>query len=352
VKESSKKKPDGILERIKSTSFPPAAVAGALASFAGAAFGKQSMPQEKRKVNAALVQISPAQSKPASASAPMKLDVEFSQPSVLQVRLQHSLSGIAVGLADEIFVLGDGEVRIFDSSGQNVRKWKAINGASCIAVGEDLRVYLGAAGRVEIFDIEGHHRGGFGAGEPGKPAEITALKVLPNEILIADAAGKYIRRYSHDGKSLGKIGNRTKTGGFMLPNRSLDIDVDSKGTVIATDPGRHRVSFWLLDGTPVRHFGKFGLLNQEDFVGCCNPVNIALTGDGKIVTAEKVVPRIKVFSPVGKLLALIGPEYFDPKCTHIHLAIDSKGRILAADPVRLEVKIFSVVLKSGGRESA
>ena len=70
-------------------------------------------------------------------------------------------------------------------------------------------------------------------------------------------------------------------------------------------------------------------------------MNIAVAPDGKIVTAEKVIARIKVFDPSGKLLALIGPEPFDPMCTHLHLAVDSKGRIVVADPVRREVKVFS-----------
>ena len=63
-------------------------------------------------------------------------------------------------------------------------------------------------------------------------------------------------------------------------------------------------------------------------------MNLATTPDGKVVTAEKMVARVKVFEPDGRLLAVIGPEHFDPKCTQIHLAVDSKGRILAADPVR------------------
>jgi hypothetical protein len=111
------------------------------------------------------------------------------------------------------------------------------------------------------------------------------------------------------------------------------------------------VSFWTLDGAPIRHFGKFGLMNPEDFVGCCNPVNLAFTSDGRIVTAEKVIPRVKVFDSAGKLLGLIGPEHFDPRCTHLYLAVDSKGRILVADPVRLEMKVFSAIVKPGGREN-
>jgi hypothetical protein len=60
-----------------------------------------------------------------------------------------------------------------------------------------------------------------------------------------------------------------------------------------------------------------------------------------------MVARVKVYEPDGRLLALIGPENFDPNCVHIYLAVDSKGRILAGDPVRRVVKIFSPVVKVG-----
>ena len=348
--ESSKTKPGELLQRLKSVSSPAAAVAGAFVSFAGAALGKPSKPPIQGSAGMPLVQLSAASSKGLPAS--VKLELEYSTPIVLRGKFRQSLTGIAVGPNDRIFVLGDGEARVFGRDGTEVRKWKAPNGASCIAVSDEARVYFGAAGRVEIFDIEGNHKAGFDAGEPGNPASITAIKVLSKEILVADAAVRYVRRYAHDGKRLGAVGTQTKTGGFMLPNHSLDIDVDSKGVLIAADSGRHRVSSWTLDGTPIRHFGKFGLLNPEDFVGCCNPVNIALAPNGTIVTAEKVIPRIKVYNTEGKLLALIGPEHFDSKCTRLHLAIDSQGRIFVADPIRLEVKIFSVAAKSGGQERA
>jgi sugar lactone lactonase YvrE len=133
----------------------------------------------------------------------------------------------------------------------------------------------------------------------------------------------------------------------MLPNRSLDIDVDSKGVVWATDSGRHKVTAWAMDGAPRGSFGKFGMANPEDFVGCCNPVNLAVAPDGRIVTGEKMVARVKVYEPDGRLLAVIGPEHFDPACTHIHLAVDSKGRILAGDPVRRVIRVFVPVVRKG-----
>jgi sugar lactone lactonase YvrE len=209
-------------------------------------------------------------------------------------------------------------------------------------VGADDRVYIGSAGRVDVYDASGKNVAGFTAGEKGKPADVTAIAVFGVEILVADAQARIIRRYSLDGKPRGIIGDRTKTGSFILPNRSLDLAVDTHGSVYATDSGRHQVTAWKLDGSPVGKFGKFGMIEPDDFVGCCNPVNIAVTPDGMVVTAEKMVARVKVYSPDGALLALIGPEHFDPACTHIHLAVDGSERILAADPVRREVKVFSL----------
>ena len=54
------------------------------------------------------------------------------------------------------------------------------------------------------------------------------------------------------------------------------------------------------------------------------------TPDGKIVTGEKMVARVKVYEPDGTLLALIGPEHFDPSARTSTWQVDSKGRILAA----------------------
>jgi sugar lactone lactonase YvrE len=257
-----------------------------------------------------------------------------------------SLAGIAVGTGDRIYALGDGEVRIFEPDGTFLRGYKVVPDATCLAAGTAGRVFVGTPGRVEFYDSEGRHTGGFAAGGKDKPAAVTKIEIFGAEVLVADAAARIIRRYDMKGVPQGLIGTANKTGSFMLPNKWLDFDVDAKGVVHATDTGRHQVSAWALDGTRLSAFGKFGMAHPEDFVGCCNPVNLALAPDGKVVTGEKMVARVKVYAPEGKLLAVIGPENFDPKCIHIHLAVDSKGRILTADPVRREVQIFSPVAKT------
>jgi len=273
---------------------------------------------------------------------------QYSQTAVLggagsPDQFSRSLAGIAIAVGDQMCVLGDDEVRVFDARLRRVRTWRAPDHATCLAVGLDGRVYVGSPGRVDVFSDAGSRIAGFAVGDKDKPADVTAVKLSGTEILVADANARLIRRHGPDGTLRGLVGNQSKTGSFILPNRSLDLAVDRAGVIYATDTGRHQVTTWSLDGAPLGKFGKFGMSDPADFVGCCNPVNVAVTPDGKVVTGEKMVARAKVFDPDGALLAVIGPEHFDPACTHILLAVDSTGRILAADPVRRHVLVFSMI---------
>jgi hypothetical protein len=334
--------PVGLRDRFWKSWVPPAAAFGAFAAFVAAAF--RLRPDQPAAAKGARPAGTPNPGAQA-ATPPRSFPRRYGQSGVLgdarsASPFRRSLSGIAIGPGDNLHALGDDEVRVFDPSGSLVRKWRAPEKAECLAVGPDGRVYLGVSGRVEICDATGTRVGTFAAGDAGRPASVTAIKIFGDTILVADASARLVRRYDDRGRQVGLIGNRHKTGSFMLPNGSLDIVVDSKGIVFATDTGRHQVTSWTLDGAPVGRFGAFGMVKAEDFVGCCNPVNLALIDDGTIVTAEKMVARVKVYGPDRSLLAVIGPEHFDPNCVHIHLAVDSRGRIFAADPVRREIKIF------------
>jgi len=346
----------GLLERFRKSWFPPAAVVGAFAAFVAAAFRTRPAPRTAVQNPAPRNPDAGRRTSDVGRELPIlqgnkparPLDREYSQSAVLGGRgsahpFQRSLAGIAVGTADRIYALGDGQIRVFDATGSLAAAWYVSENALCLTVAPDGRVCVGALGRVDVYDVKGVRIAGFAVGEAKQPAAVTAVKVFRQEILVADADARLIRRYDLGGKQLGLIGDKSKTGSFMLPNRWLDFDIDSKGIIRATDTGRHLMTAWTLDGTPVGSFGRFGMSDPADFVGCCNPVNLALTPDGKIVTAEKMVARVKVFEADGKLLAVIGPEHFDQSCTHIPLAVDSRGRILAGDPVQRQVKIFSPV---------
>ncbi len=340
-------------ERLWKSSFPPAAVLGAFASFLSAASRRKPESAVDAPRENPLVQISHSAQRPVVVTRQNGYELEYSLEHILRCDgsaklFQRTLAGIAVDSGDRIYVLGDGEVKVFEADGNSLRTWNAPEKALCLTVGSDGNVYFGMAGRVEICSDSGARMGGFSIEDKGQSANITSIKTFGKDVLVADAGARCIKRYDLNGKQVGIIGIHGKNRGFMLPNRFLDMDVDTEGIVHATDPGRHRVSSWTLDGSPEGFFGKFGQLHPEDFVGCCNPVNLALTPDGRIVVAEKVAARIKVYDQQGKLLGLIGSKYFDVQCTHFPLAVDSRGRIIVADPIRLEAKLFA----AGGKPAA
>jgi hypothetical protein len=347
-------------ERFFKSWFPPAAVVGGVATLVAAALRVRPEPRGRAQAPAApaggaappdLLQV---QRPGAGAGGRVPLEREYTLAATIGGNalsaFRESLLDVAVGDADQVVALGDGHVRVFTPGGEPVRQWRASDGAECLTVGADRRLYVAGAGRVEVFEADGRRVGGFAFGDAAKPPSVSAIAVRGTDILVADASARIIRRFDATGQQRNLIGDQGKTKTFMLPNGRLDLDVDAAGVVRATDTGRHQVTAWRLDGTPVGRFGKFGMQDPADFVGCCNPINVATTPDGKVVTSEKMVARVKVFEPEGRLLAVIGTEHFDPKCTQIHLAVDTKGRILAADPVRRRVLVFSAGAPGGTGE--
>jgi len=360
-------------ERFLKSWFPPAAVVGGIATLILAALrvrptprpatapGSPGTPASAATPASPAAQAAlPAGPAPAGAASPQALssirfDREYAPAGTIGGAasthpFRENLRGVAVDAGDQVHALGDGEIRVFAADGSLVRHWRVADSAMCLTVGADGRVYVGGAGRIEIYESGGGRVGGFTFGKPGDPPAVSAIKVFKTDILVADASARIIRRFDRSGRQLGLIGDQNKTKTFILPNGRLDLDVDAAGVVRATDTGRHQVTAWAIDGTPLGKFGKFGMTDPADFVGCCNPMNVATTPDGKVVTAEKMVARVKVYEPDGRLLAVIGPGPFDPKCTQIHLAVDSKGRVIAADPVRREITVFALVASQTSQE--
>jgi hypothetical protein len=92
----------------------------------------------------------------------------------------------------------------------------------------------------------------------------------------------------------------------------------------------------------------------DDFFGCCNPSQFAVLPSGSIVTSEKGVPRVKVYSEFGEFECVVaGPQQLDvaeaelgdPRSVQakavFDVAADSQGRVLVLDPRKKSVRIFT-----------
>jgi sugar lactone lactonase YvrE len=200
-------------------------------------------------------------------------------------------------------------------------------------------VHVGQAGQVQQYDENGKLLTTLRDGE--RLGLVTSIGLSGENVLLADATHRCIRRYDKNGKLLNDIGAGNNTRGFLIPNGHLDFAVDGKGVIHTANPGKYRIERYTPAGELLGHFGRFGTHNVEDFPGCCNPTNVALTEQGLVVVTEKAPARAKVYDAAGKFLAFIRPDAFDQNCKNMDVAVDSQGRLYIVDTARLQISVFA-----------
>ena len=106
-----------------------------------------------------------------------------------------ALRGVAVDEGNRVFAVGDSEVKVFDSTGKLSRRWPTSRPGHSVAVG--VGVYVGQQGQVEIYDSSGKLLDTWR--DPKHLGLVTAIGLLPDDVLIADARDRSIRRYDRQG---------------------------------------------------------------------------------------------------------------------------------------------------------
>ena len=83
-------------------------------------------------------------------------------------------------------------------------------------------------------------------------------------------------------------------------------------------------------------------LQLEGFSGCCNPTQIDFAPDGRLITGEKGLVRVKAYEvTMGKFEELVAGSKLFPKEQSLRdLAVDARGRILLLDPRSDTVRVF------------
>jgi sugar lactone lactonase YvrE len=279
----------------------------------------------------------------SEAPVPVNTVEKYGLVATLDVQVK-KLKGIALGAEDNLYAAGADGVKVWTADGKLLREWRTSGPATCIALGGDGNVYVGQQTKVEVFDPEGKPLRSWGTEGlgPGELNWVTGIAIFQANVLVADAGDRCIHRFDTTGDFIADIGKRDPEAGLdgiICPSPYLGLAVDKAGMIYVTNPGMTRVERYSLDGKLLGFRGEGGSQPQQ-FSGCCNPTNVALFGDGRIVTAEKITPRVKVYDAQGAMRAFIGPEYFTKEAAGLGLAIDSAGRLFVMDPGDGKVRIF------------
>jgi sugar lactone lactonase YvrE len=221
----------------------------------------------------------------------------------------------------------------------------------CCAIAPDGTIYLGLRNRIEVFDAKGKRQATWDS--PAKKSWFTGIALSDTEVFVADAGQRVILCYDQSGKLRRRLGEKNKERnipGFILPSPFFHVALAPDGLLHVNNPGRHRMERYTTAGDFEGSWGETGM-SVPRFCGCCNPISFALASDGKYVTAEKGLPRVKIYSATGEFESVVaGVETFSENaracgpsdCTAggLDVAMDSQGRIYILDLVTGGIRVM------------
>lgn len=296
--------------------------------------------------------------------------IKYREAATWEVPLEE-VRGIAAGPQRTAYVAGDRAICVLDDNGALQKRIELEQPPLCLDVakldGADPgTMYLGMRDRVEVYSPPGKRVATWES--RGPKAVLTSIEATEQNVFVADAGNRVVLRYDLEGKLLGEIGRRNEQRnipGLLVPSPYLDIAMAPDGLLRVVNPGRHRIEAYTPEGFLELHWGEAGLA-LEKFCGCCNPAHIGILDDGRVVTAEKGILRVKVYEPDGRMLAVVaGPAQLMPapsateetRQPHrpeptdvVVMAADASGnaaRILLLDGARRQVRVFEPLAARG-----
>ncbi len=260
-----------------------------------------------------------------------------------------SLNSIAIDENLNVFVVGNAHLEVFDKTWNKISDFVIDSFAHCLAVDKNKTIYIGIDSHVEVFDIKGKKLSSW---EPfAKDGYLTSLVLKDGNLFAADAESKLVLRYDLSGKLLNTIGMKDKSkgiDGFIIPSMYFDVAIGPYNELWISNPGRHLLQNFTPEGDLLSSWGTPSM-QIDGFAGCCNPVHFAILPDGRFVTYEKGLDRIKVYNQTGKFLCVVaGPSRIDEKslntCTvssPVHdIVCDKYGTVYVLDGESKLIRVF------------
>ncbi|MFO7976405.1 MAG: hypothetical protein R6V12_17420 [Candidatus Hydrogenedentota bacterium] len=268
------------------------------------------------------------------------------------------LNALASTKDGRIFAAGDKKLVILNLAGEAIAQYPLDATPQCLAVSPDEHIVLGMLDRVEILDADGKPKNSWPL--LGEQAHITSIAADEENVYVANAGQRVVLRFDYDGALLTRIGEKNPDRdipGLVVPSPYLDIAFDNTGALWVVNPGRHGFEHYRPNGDLVSSWYRPSM-KIDGFCGCCNPTHIAFRSDGTLVTAEKGLFRVKLYSVDQKLLGLVadpkefhraptGPFSPELKTPLLDIAVDADDRILVLDANENAIRVFEIKKEEG-----
>lgn len=307
---------------------------------------------------ASSAQPAPKKASSAKLGAAYTYDVDSLRKTDPKLLLYQEVAPLTPGLKEirslqfapdgRLYIAGDRSIIALNDKGTRVSEITLPDPPRCVGISATGKVYVGLKNRVVVCA-----NGAIEArwDEIKSRAVLTAIAVGEKDVFVADAGNRAVWRYDLQGKLLGRIGLKegsATASRFIVPSPYFDLKISPDSTLWVANPGQHRLEAFTTNGELKESWGEPSL-QVAGFCGCCNPVFFTRLADGRFVTSEKGLTRVKIYSPKGEFEGVVaGPEQFpqydanpDSTATGLAVAADAQGRVFVADSLAGKVRVFA-----------
>ena len=109
--------------------------------------------------------------------------------------------------------------------------------------------------------------------------------------------------------------------------------VATDGVFYVAENTAHRIVRYDADGKVLGKWGQQSRTELQGFGSCCNPMNLCFGPKGMLYTAESGMARVKIYTPEGKFLGLVGYVGTDRfrNASGLAVSCSNSGSAVAAD---------------------
>jgi hypothetical protein len=215
---------------------------------------------------------------------------------------------------DSTFIVGTAEppvLHFFDDQGTPLRTMKLPEEPRAIVYSDKGIVVVAHPQLIAAYTTDGDSVASWAL--PDEKSDVRSLVLTPDYLFAADTGKRCIYRFERDGKRDDGL-VLTFRGGFVVYAAPMTMTFSpGDGLLYITNPGKHRIEVFTQDGEhkPELSWGH-GSTTLDGFAGCCNPIALAALDDGRVLTVEKAISRVKIFGTDRKLDCVVaGPQVLD-----------------------------------------
>lgn len=239
-----------------------------------------------------------------------------------------------------IYLASAEELLVISPDGQKVASFNIKPDARAIAV-ENERIAIAYKQHIEIISYSGEIL--YKTEVLSDSSVFTSVAFYNNKVFVADAGKRRIYGFGHEKLvvEMEGVSGAKNLHGFIIPSPYFEIAVNSENELWCTNPGMHALQHYNENGDLINSWDKASL-DIDGFNGCCNPAQIAFLHDGRFVTSEKGMSRIKVYSKTGELESVVAaPSKFEGNQHAAEVATIGET-VVALDFDRQMIRIFEL----------